>query len=110
MSKIGKNQLDAEEDHERRQGENPDARLPPMLEAVEATDARSPALPGLQVARLEHAAPDAHPEARLPALRARVEAAPRDADHVSEVQVAALADAEAATLSRRNRMAATAAS
>ena len=91
-------------DPERRQSENPDAHLPPLLEAVAPADDRGPTLPSVQVAGLEHAAPDAHPAARLPPLWARVEAAPRRAVDVSEVQVAAMADAKRSGLNETMRM------
>ena len=53
-------------------------------------------MPGVQVASVERAAADPRPAARLPPLRTLLETASRDTDHVSKVQVAALADAEAA--------------
>jgi hypothetical protein len=84
---------DGRDGPERRQGQDPDAHLPPLLEAVGSKIGRSPSLPDVQVARVEHAAPDADPAARLPPLRSRVEAATGDADDLSEVQVAILADA-----------------
>ena len=86
----------AEETRRRRQGEDPDAHLPALLEAVAPANDRGPTVPGVQVPGLEHAAPDAHPAARLPPLRARVEAAAGDAFDLPEVQVEALADGEAA--------------
>ncbi len=56
-------QDDAEEGSERGQGENPDAPLPALLEAVAPSNDGSPSVPGLQVAELEHATRDAHPTA-----------------------------------------------
>ena len=101
QSSRGRNgRPDARGDAERRHSADPNAHLPPLLEALAPADNRDTTLPSVQVAGLEQAAPDAHPAAQLPPLRTRLEATACDADDVPSVQVAALADAKRAEVNQ----------
>jgi hypothetical protein len=76
---------DGQAERGRRPREDPDAHVPPLLEAVAPANYRDSLLPGVQVAELEHAAADADSPARMSPLRSHVEAAAGDADDLSEV-------------------------